>query len=196
MSQISMLEKMELIDLDLIENASRKKNKQKYRGISRFAAVAACFFVVFAVAVTTSFAMNLGGIREWFMSEWYNLTGNLMTDEHTAVIDHLSQDIGITKTVEDVSITVDSAAVGRDSFYLLLRVNGLSMNSNHSYGFSNVSLTMRPDPVDELSAFAGYGLEYLGIDEEKNSVFLLSHEFFYSGRYGIEESGSGRSHEW
>lgn len=170
---------MEYIDDDLVSGAATYKKSKKKRAWTRWSSLAACICLVFVVSVTTAFAMNLGGIREWFAYEWEVITGNAMTSGHTAVIDHLSQDIGISKTVDDVTITVDSATAGRDSFYLLLRVDGLDMKKGHSYNFHDVELRMTPDPVQELSAFAGYGLDYLGIDENWNSVFLFSYD--YSG---------------
>lgn len=179
MSKEAMLEKMDLIDMDLVENASYQSGKKAHRYIPRFASVAACFCLIFVVTVSTAFAMNIGGIREWFANEWELLTGNSMTAEHTAVIDHLSQDIGISKTIDDVTITVDSATAGRDCFYLLLRVSGLNIVNRHDYNFRDVELKMKPDPVNEASALAGYGIEYLGTDEAQNSLFLLSYD--YSG---------------
>ena len=45
-----------------------------------------------------------------------------MSSGQAALIDHLSQEIGVSQSIGDVTMTVDSATVGDDGFYLLFRM--------------------------------------------------------------------------
>ena len=46
-------------------------------------------------------------IQSWFGHYWEQVTGQPMSDQHTALIDHLSQEIDLAQTVGDVTVTVD-----------------------------------------------------------------------------------------
>lgn len=55
-----------------------------------------------------------------------------------AIIDHLSQEIELSQTTGNVTVTVDSATIGYDNFFLLLRVDGPEFSGRHGYSFENV----------------------------------------------------------
>lgn len=40
--------------------------------------------------------------QSWFSHYWEEITGQSMSEEHTAVIEHLSQEIGVSQTVADM----------------------------------------------------------------------------------------------
>lgn len=127
-------------------------------------------------------------IQNWFSHYWEIITGQSMTEGQTAVIDHLSQEIKISQTVDDVTVTVDSATVGDDSFFLLLRVEGLKFSSRHSYGFSSIDMDVKPDPLEESGGIGGYGFQYHGLDGDGTVLLLMDYD--YASRIGYEQDTS------
>jgi len=127
-------------------------------------------------------------IQSWFSYYWETITGQSMTEGQTAVIDHLSQEIKISQTVDDVTVTVDSATVGDDSFFLLLRVEGLKFSNRHSYGFSSIDMDVKPDPLEESGGIGGYGFQYHGLDGDGAVLLLMDYD--YASRTGYEQDTS------
>lgn len=120
-------------------------------------------------------------IQNWFAHQWKAITGQSMSVEHIAVIEHLSQEIGVSQTVGDITITVDSATVGDDNFFLLLRVEGMAFSEQHSYDFERATLETNPNPLND-GAFVGYGIDYLGVDGNGSALLLVDYEYLsYSG---------------
>lgn len=115
-------------------------------------------------------------IQSWFGHYWEAITGQQMSAAQAAVIDHLSQDIGVSQTVGDVTITVDSATVGDDAFYLLLKIDGLNFSDQHSYNFITGTLETAPDPLAD-GAFVGWGTDYLGVDGDGSALLLLNYGY-------------------
>ena len=116
-------------------------------------------------------------IQSWFGHYWEQVTGQPMSDKHTALIDHLSQEIDLAQTVGDVTVTVDSATVGDDSFYLLLRIEGLELSKKHSYGFEEVLMEVTPDPLQDSSGIAGYGIQFHGLDGDGAALLLMDFDY-------------------
>lgn len=106
-------------------------------------------------------------IQSWFSHYWEAITGQPMSESQTALIDHLTQEIGLSQTVDGITVTVDSATVGESSFYLLLRVEGDKFSRRYSYSFDrfNIELTSEPYP--------GYGYEYHGLDGDGAVLLML-----------------------
>lgn len=121
-------------------------------------------------------------IQNWFGHYWEAITGQQMSDEQTAIINHLSQEIGACQTVGDVTITVDSATVGDDTFYLLLKVDGLSFSNKNSYNFLMGTLETTPNPLED-GAFVGWGTDYLGVDGDGSALLLLNYEYVSNGDF-------------
>lgn len=178
------------VDEDYIEQAASTIGKSKVVSHPRFgrklsaALVAAvmCVFLMGAGVVAIIYGDN---IQSWFAHQWELITGQTMDEEQTALIDHLSQNVGISQTVDGVTVTVDSATVGDDCFYLLLRVEGLELSKKHSYGFENYSMKINPDPLTGTAGIGSYGFQYHGLDGDGTALFLIEHE--YVSRNGVTE---------
>ena len=133
-----------------------------------------------AVIAAVLFLMTVGGvalignpgIQGWFSQHWQAVFHRSMSQEQMQVIDSMTQVIGQSQTVDGVTVTVDSAAVGDDHFYLLLRVEGGSFSSRHSYGFENVTMSITPDPAAG-GGIGSYGFEYHGIDDHGAILLLM-----------------------
>lgn len=124
-------------------------------------------------------------IQSWFGHYWEAVTGQEMTESQTAIIDHLSQEIGLSQTVGDVTVTVDSATVGDDNFFLLLRAEGLRFPARYGYGFSSIDMEVKPDPLEGGGGIGGYGFEYHGLDGD--GAILLLMDFSYASHTGYEQ---------
>ena len=100
-----------------------------------------------------------------------------MSGEQATTIDHLSQEIGLSQTIGDVTVTIDSATVGYDNFFLLFRVNGIEFSNKHGYGFEQVIMDVTPDPVSESNGIGGYGFQYYGADGDGSLLLLLEYSY-------------------
>ena len=105
-----------------------------------------------------------------------------MDQGQSAVIDHLSQEIGVSQTVGDVTVTVDSAAVGDDNFYLLLKVEGIQTSGDHSYDFLQWTVEATPDPLADDFA-VGWNSEYLGTSQNGAALLLFTYRYLSEGNF-------------
>lgn len=122
-------------------------------------------------------------IQNWFSHYWEAITGQSMSEGQSNVIDHLSQEIGLSQTVGEVSVTVDSATVGDDSFFLLLRVDGMKFSKRYSYGFENVLMEVQPDPLENAGGMGSYGFQYQGMDGDGTALMLMDFDYMSSNGY-------------
>ncbi len=148
-------------------------------------AAAVCLCLMGAAAVG---ALYGDSIQSWFSHQWELVTKRDMSQGQLAVIDHLSQDINISKTVDGVTVTADSATVGDGTFYLLLRVEGVKFSSRYLYDFHDVLMELSPDPRDEGGTFGGYGYQYVGRDGDGAALFLISFNYAGGGDAGKDTS--------
>ncbi|MBR6526542.1 MAG: hypothetical protein IKT45_01195 [Lachnospiraceae bacterium] len=116
-------------------------------------------------------------IQNWFAHYWEVITGQEMSAKQTALIDHLSQEIGLSQTIDGVIVTVDSATVGMDCFYLLIRVEGLKLSNRQFYGFRQMDMRVSPDPIEELGGIGSYGLRFHGIDGDGSAILLIDYDY-------------------
>ena len=153
------------------------------------------FSVALIAAILAMLLMGAGvaaiiygdSIQSWLGHYWEIITGQQISDEQAAIINHLSQDIGLSQTVDEVTVTVDSATVGYDNFFLLLCVNGFEPSNRHGYGFEHVTMDVTPDPVCESGGIGGFGFRYLGLDGD-GSVLLLLDYSYTSGMDNIRDT--------
>ena len=116
-------------------------------------------------------------IQNWFGHYFELVTGQEMSQGQTALIDHLSQDINQSQTVGETIVTVDSVTMGDDSFYLLLRVEGVNFLKRHHYDFEEVTLELSPDPMEGIGGVGSYGLKFHGLDGDGAALFLMDHSY-------------------
>lgn len=99
------------------------------------------------------------------------MTDTEITDEHLAVIESFSQEIGISQKSDGVTITVDSAAVGGDTFYVLFAVecNSVEFATTRSPSFDEC----RWDITNSSATVQSGGLMWGGTDENNVTYFVL-----------------------
>ena len=100
-----------------------------------------------------------------------------MSKEQVVLINHLNQDIGLSQTWGEVTVTIDSATVGDDNFFLLLRVEGLEFSKNYSYNFEDFSVEISPDPVKTTDGFSIFGLQYYGLDGDGSVLINMDYQY-------------------
>lgn len=177
--EMCILEAIGLIDDKYIEEAAPlldavlTKSKKRHLAVIIIAAALTAVMVGCGV-VMASYGDN---IQHWFVHYWELVNGHSMSDEHKTLIDHLSQNINISRTIGEVTVTVDSAAVGDDNFCLLLRVEGEKFSKRFDYGFTQYSLLISPDPLENTGGMAGYGMQCLGVDEDGAMLLMLDYEY-------------------
>lgn len=155
-----------------ILNLSRKKSPGRY--IRRFSGALAAAIIMAALLGCGVVATIYGGsIQSWFSHYWEAITGQPMSEGQTAVIDHLTQKIGLSQTADGVTVTVDSATVGDMSFYILIRAEGVRFDRRNGYGFDSFGLELSP----EYRGMSSYGYNYLGLDGDGAVLILFQSEY-------------------
>ena len=133
-----------------------------------------CLFLMGAGVVALIYGDS---IQSWFGHYFGLITGQEMSAGQTALIDHLSQDISQRKTVGETTVTVDSVTVGDDSFYMLLRVEGVELSKRHNYSFDGVTLEVSPDPMEGVGGIGSFGIQYHGMDGDGAALFLMDYAY-------------------
>lgn len=141
------------------------------------AALIAAMIAALLMGTVAAAAIYGTDIQSWFAAQWEALTGQPMSNNQAEIIDHLSQSIGLSQSAEGVTVSVDSAAVGDDCFYLLLRVSGMELSKRYDYGFEDFELEIETDFSADASGIGGDGITYLGLDNDKTALMLLKHEY-------------------
>lgn len=152
------------------------------------AALIAAVLALFLMGAGVAAVIYGGSIQSWFGHYWQAVTGQGMSKGQAALIEHLSQEIKLSQTVGGVTVTVDSATVGDDSFFLLLRVEGLRFSKRHSYSFSGIDMEVKPDPLETGGGIGGFGVQYHGLDGD--GAVLLLMDYSYASRSGYERDTS------
>lgn len=116
-------------------------------------------------------------IQNWFGHYFEMITGQEMSEGQTALIDHLSQDISQSQTVGETTVTVDSVTVGDDSFYLLLRVEGVEFSKRYHYGFDGVTMEVSPDPMEGVGGIGSHGIQFHGLDGDGAALLLMDYSY-------------------
>ena len=173
------------IDDDVLERSERAtiSNVVPIRRRWPVALIAAilCLFLMGAGVVAVIYGDS---IQNWFGHYFELVTGQNMSEGQTALIDHLSQDISQSKTIGETTVTVDSVTVGDDSFYLLLRVEGVELSNRYSYSFDGVTLEVFPDPLEEVDGIGSHGIQYQGMDGDGAALLLM--DYSYATQEGFE----------
>lgn len=116
-------------------------------------------------------------IQNWFGHYFGLVTGREMSEGQKALLDHLSQDISQSKTVDETTVTVDSVTMGDDNFYLLLRVEGVAFSKRQHYNFDEVKFEVSPDPMDGVGGLGSYGVQFHGLDGDGTALFLMDFSY-------------------
>ncbi len=166
------------IDDDILERSERATGSRA-SWIRRHVSVALiaarlCLFLMGAGVIAVIYGDN---IQNWFGYYFSETTGHEMSQSQAELIDHLSQNIGQSQTIDGTTVTVDSVTMGDDSFFLLLRVEGAELSKRYGYDFDNVVLEVSPNPLTWEDGIGGYGTDFLGLDGDGAALFLIDHSY-------------------
>ena len=174
---------------DRILSMGREEPLSPLRFVRRLSTAAAAVLVLLALLGCGAAAVVYGeGIQGFFARQWERLTGAPMGESQTALLDHLSQDLSLSQTVDGVTVTLDSATIGSDMFYLLVRVEDAGLAGGGSCGFEFFDVTLSPDPLLGAEELGGYGWSSQGTDQEGRPLLLV--EQSYQVREGLETDAS------
>ena len=126
-------------------------------------------------------------IQSWFSYYWEEITGQPMSEEQVAVINQLSQKIDVSETIDYVTVTVNSATIGDDSFFLLLRIEGLQQ-SRGGCCFEQYSMEINPEPDLKDAGIGSFGYQYLGRDGDGAILLLMSYTYTSKNGYMINSN--------
>lgn len=184
MNKTELFKAFGMIDDDILERSeetSKTERKIRWHYALIVAILSVCLMGAGVVAVIWG-----DSIQNMFSYYWQAITGKEMSAGQTAVIDHLSQKIDLSQTIGDVTVTVDSATIGDDSFYLLFRIEGMTFAGNKSYGFDETNIRITPDPTEEHGGMTSYGYTSHGIDGDGAVILLM--EYAYVTKNGMIET--------
>ena len=175
MNKMDLYHAFGAVDDDILER-SESVNTKTFRFRWQHALIAAimCICLMGAGVVAVIWGDS---IQNWFGHYWQAITGQEMSSGQAALIDHLSQEIGISQTIDDVMVTVDSATVADDGFYLLFRIEGMPFTGRKNYGFNETKLQISPDPTKENGGMASYGYDSHGIDGDGSIILIMEYNF-------------------
>lgn len=130
--------------------AAECEDKRSLHGRRRFSmAMAVCMAVVLitgtALAVTSG-----GGLKSWFSDEWgYNNDGE-MPAEQQQIVESLSTPVGISQTVGNLTVTVDSVAYSDGYYWLMVYAEGMKFDQDNGYGCRKSDLIIVSEDGREL----------------------------------------------
>ena len=130
--------------------AAECEEKRSLHGRRRFSmAMAVCMAVVLitgtALAVTAG-----GGLKSWFSDEWgYNNDGE-MPAEQQQIVESLSTPVGISQTVGNLTVTVDSVAYSDGYYWLMVYAEGMKFDQDNGYGCRKSDLIIVSEDGREL----------------------------------------------
>lgn len=112
-----------------------------------------------------------GSIQDWMGHRWSLENTRPMGDDQTALVDSMSQEIGLTQTIGGITVDVDSAVFGDRGFRILVRVRGREFDNGHGVEFDRWSMALDPDPTAGMGH--GRGWEFAGFDGDGSWLLLF-----------------------
>ena len=154
----------------------REASPSPLRFVRRLSTAAAAVLVLLALLGCGAAAVVYGeGIQGFFARQWERLTGAPMDEGQTALIEHLSQNLNLSQTVDGVTVTLDSATVGSDVLYLLVRIDDRSYARDGS--FDQFRISLEPEVPQEGALPGGEGWSTQGVDGEGRRLLLFERPF-------------------
>lgn len=135
----------------ILRIAAESEKKRSFHGRRRFSmAMAVCMAVVLitgtALAVTAG-----GGLKSWFSDEWgYNNDGE-MPAEQQQIVDSLAIPVGLSQTVGNLTVTVDSVAYSDGYYWLMVNAEGIEFDEDNGYSCRQSDLRIMSEDGKEIA---------------------------------------------
>jgi hypothetical protein len=120
-------------------------------------------------------------IQSLFGRRWQQLTGQSMDESQISLLNHLSQEICISQTTKGVTVTLDSATIGDDIFYLLVRVDDTKRTASRTCSFREFSLDISSDSPGNVAEVGGCGWSTQGVNSEGKPLLLVEQGYLWNG---------------
>ncbi len=159
----------------LRQEVLRMQNQENGRRTRRRLPVAGLAAAVLAVvlAAGTALAVASPSLRDWFARRWAEGTGGEISESQALLIDSLTQKVGESRTVGEVTVTVDSITVGGDALWALVDVEGLDFDADKAYSFDQTDIEIQPDPSEGAPGVMGCSIGSIGLTEDAAVRMLL-----------------------
>lgn len=127
-----------------------------------------------------------GSLKGWFIRQWAEISDGEMSEEQLALIDRLTQQVGVSDTCNGMTVTLDSIICGDSTLWLLLKVNGgLDMtqgDSASSYYFGDSEVLFAWNPDSELTPGGiTLGYAFCGTAEDGVQTMLMQYTIALTG---------------
>ena len=143
---------------EFIEEAAPVRRRPARRVLTVAAAAVAALLLMGAAVIYGN------SIQSWMTQRWAWENGGSMSGNQAVLVDSMSQEIGLSKTVGNITVDVDSALFGDRGFKVLLRVRGREFTMRECIEFTDWTMELDPDPTVGMGH--GRGWEFAGIDND------------------------------
>lgn len=156
MKQDDMLYALTNVRAAFIEEAAPVRRRPIRRWV--FTAVAASL----AVLLMGAGVLFGGSIQDWMDHRWSLENTRPMGEGQAALVDGMSQEIGLSKTIGGITVDVDSAIFEDRGFRILVRVRGQQFDHGDGVSFDQCTMELSSDPTVGMGH--GRGWEFAGFD--------------------------------
>lgn len=112
-----------------------------------------------------------GSVQDWMDHRWSLENTRPMGEDQTALVDSMSQEIGLTQTIGDITVDVDSAIFGDRGFRILVRVRGWQFDHKQGVSFDRWAMELSPDPTVGMGH--GRGWQFAGFDGDGSWLLMF-----------------------
>ena len=173
----------EVLQMRNQENGTRARRRLPVAGL------AAAVLAVVLVA-GTALAVASPSLRDWFAREWAERTGGNISENQALLIDSLTQKVGESQTVGDVTVTVDSIAAGGENVWVLLEAEGVDFKKNQVYTFLDTDVELiEKSSGKEPGNMSAYSVGSIGVTESGAVRMLLEYATTIPSREQINAGG-------
>ena len=103
-----------------------------------------------------------GSVQDWMDHRWAMENTRPMGEGQAALVDSMSQEIGLSQTIGGITVDVDSALFADRGFRILVRVRGREFDYEHGAEFDRWTMELQPDPTEGMGRHIGW--EFAGFD--------------------------------
>ena len=142
MNKTELIRAFNGVDDEIIERCEKAAAHKVIPLRRRIVMAAAAVLVIVVLTGAAAVVSHWDNIQTWFAYEFEMRNNQELSEGHKDLIEHLSQEIGISKTSNDVTITVDSAVVAEDSFKIMLVAEGIKNTADYGLNVDGMVLTI------------------------------------------------------
>ena len=103
-----------------------------------------------------------GSVQDWMAHRWGLENTRPMSEGQAALVDAMSQEIGLSQTIGGITVAVDSALFGDRGFRILVRVRGRQFDQAQGVCFDRWTMELQPDHTEGMGQRRGW--EFAGFD--------------------------------